>query len=68
MKIVYDQPTDTLTVVLRPEPVAESDEVRDGVILDYDAAGQIVGLELLHASRYIAQPETFSYELKPVTR
>ena len=67
MKIIYDRETDILTLVLRPEPVAESDELRDGVIIDYDAAGNIVGLELLAASRYVAQPETFAYELKPAS-
>lgn len=66
MKIIYDRETDTLTLEFRPEPVAESDELREDLILDFDAAGSVVGLELLRASRYIAQPETFAYELKPV--
>jgi len=66
VKIIYDRETDTLTLEFRPEPVAESDELREDLILDFDAAGSVVGLELLRASRYIAQPETFAYELKPV--
>lgn len=66
MKIIYDRETDTLTLEFRPEPVAESDELREDLVLDFDASGTIVGLELLRASRYIAQPETFAYELKPV--
>lgn len=66
MKIIYDRETDTLTLEFRPEPVAESDELREDLVVDFDAAGKVVGLELLRASRYIAQPETFAYELKPV--
>ena len=66
MKIIYDRETDILTLQFRPEPVAESDELRADLVLDFDATGAIVGLELLRASRYIAQPETFAYELKPV--
>ncbi len=65
MKIIYDRETDTLTLQFRPEPVAESDELRQDLILDFDAAGTVVGLELLRVSRYVAQPETFAYELKP---
>jgi len=65
VKIIYDRETDTLTLLLRPDVVAESDELRQGLIIDYDAAGNVVALELLNASRYVAQPETFAYELKP---
>jgi len=42
MKVVYDNETDTLTVILAETAVAESDEDKPGVILDYDAAGNLV--------------------------
>ncbi|NIW45586.1 MAG: DUF2283 domain-containing protein, partial [Gammaproteobacteria bacterium] len=39
MKVIYDQDTDTLTLLLRECAVTDSDEVREGVIIDYDGNG-----------------------------
>lgn len=56
VKITYDPDTDTLTVVLMDSPVAESDEDKPGVILDFDASGDVVGFEILDASRRVTDP------------
>ncbi len=58
MKVHYDGKTDTLTVILREGPVAESDEDKPGVILDYDEAGNLVSLEVLDASSRVEEPRT----------
>jgi uncharacterized protein YuzE len=61
VKITYDADTDTLTVRLRDVPVAESGEETPGIILDYDAAGQIVSLEILDASTRVADPRNVEF-------
>ena len=56
MRITYDPNTDTLTVILKDSPVAESDEDKPGVVLDFDEHGDMVGLEILDASRRVTDP------------
>jgi uncharacterized protein YuzE len=65
MKVVYDLETDTLTIILAETPVAESDEDRPGVILDYDNEGNLVSLEILDASRRVNLPNKIEYQVTP---
>lgn len=60
MKVVYDAETDTLTVVFRDVAVEESDESRPGFVLDFDAEGSLVAVEVLDASRRVESPGTVS--------
>ena len=66
MKIIYDRETDTLTVIFTETPVAESDEDKPGVILDYDAAGNLVSLEILDASRRVTSLSRIEYQVAPM--
>ena len=50
MKIEYDLDVDALYVYLREVEVARSVEPDDGVIVDLDESGDVVGVEFLHAS------------------
>jgi uncharacterized protein YuzE len=67
MKVTYDRETDTLTVVLSEACVAESDEAKPGVILDYDASGNLVSLEILDASRRGMLPTRIEYQVAPTS-
>ncbi len=64
MKVIYDPETDTLSLILREGYVSESDELKDGLILDYDKKGRIISIEVLDASKHVAEPESIIYELK----
>jgi uncharacterized protein YuzE len=50
MRLNYDTATDSLYIHLAERPSVDSDEVVDGVVLDYDAAGALVGIDVQHAS------------------
>lgn len=63
MKVIYDSESDTLTVIFKDAPVAESDEDKDGVILDYDSQGHLVSLEILDASRRVTKPQGIEFEM-----
>jgi len=58
VKVNYDAATDILTVILRDAPVAESDDDKPGVILDYDAQGNLVAIEVLDASTRVEEPRS----------
>ncbi len=64
MKVIYDPDTDTLSLLFREEPVTESDELRDGLIIDYGSDGRIVSVEVLEASEHVAEPQGITYEVK----
>ena len=63
MKTTYDPRTDTLTIRLGTAPVVESDEDKPGVILDYDADGNLVSIEVLDASRRVADIRNMDFEI-----
>ena len=64
MKVIYDSDTDTLNLLFRDEPVAESDELREGLIIDYSRDGKIVSVEVLDASQNVTEPQGIAYELR----
>ena len=54
MKFNYDREVDVFSIKFDESPYAESDEVKEGVILDYDKAGKIIGIEILDAAKQLS--------------
>ena len=50
MKLNYYPETDSLYIDFTTRPGVESREISDGVVLDYDAAGALVGIDIDNAS------------------
>ena len=63
MKIEYDQQADAMYIRLKAGAVAESEEVRPGVVLDFDAEGQVLGIEMLDVSERTDNPRELAKEL-----
>ena len=64
MKVIYDPDTDILTMILREMPIEESDEISEGLIIDYGKDDKIVSIEMLDASDNVTEPQSFLYEIK----
>jgi uncharacterized protein YuzE len=47
MRVIFDEQNDALYVRLDGTPIAESEAAQPGVILDFDALGRVVGIEML---------------------
>ena len=61
MKILYDPEVDVLRIVFNDLSVEESDEEKPELILDYDKNGNIVGVEILDASKRVENPRALEY-------
>ena len=69
MRVRIDQSADAVYLNLSDGAVSESEEVADGIVVDYDTAGRVVGIEILDASKRAGNPETlktYSFELPGV--
>jgi uncharacterized protein YuzE len=65
MRVRVDHAADAVYLNLTDRPIKDSEEVADGIVVDYDAEGRIVGVEILDASKRTDDPATlkqFSYE------
>ncbi|MBW4632390.1 MAG: DUF2283 domain-containing protein [Iphinoe sp. HA4291-MV1] len=63
MKITYDPEVDVVRIIFSNVPIEESDEEQPGIILDYDQDGNIVGLEIIDASKRMDNPRSVEYSI-----
>ena len=63
MKITYDPTVDALYIRLRPGKIEDSDEVANGVVVDYDAEGKPLGIEIMGASAVLGGKREMQVEL-----
>jgi len=61
MKVTYDPEVDVLRIIFSNAPIEESDEDNPGVFIDYDKDGNVVGMEILDASKWMDNPRAVDY-------
>jgi len=62
----YDQKTDALTLRLDESRIIESAEVQPGIVLDYDAKNQVVGVEILRVKERVPSADLKHLDFKVV--
>ncbi len=62
MKIQYDREVDIVRIIFSEAKIEESDEEKPGVILDYDKDGNIVGMEIIDASKRMDKPGSIEFD------
>lgn len=68
MKLNYYSDTDSLYIDLSEKPSAESLEVSEGIVLDYDASGSLVGIDIDNASKKVELKELILSKLPATVR
>jgi len=65
MKMQYDEKTDALYLRLDDSKVVESEEVRPGIVLDFNSSKEVVGIEVLGVKRRVpeADPKHLKFEV-----
>lgn len=69
MRVRVDHAADAVYLNLTDRPIEDSAEVADGIVVDYDKEGRIVGIEILDASKRTDDPEVlkqFSFDLPTI--
>ena len=61
MRVTYDAGTNTLRFLLSGSRIDESDEEKPSVVLVYDKRGNVVGIEILDASRRMENPRALEF-------
>ena len=65
MKMHYDEKADALYLRLDESNIVESEEVRPGIVLDFNGSKQVVGIEVLDIKRRVpsADPKRLKFEV-----
>jgi uncharacterized protein YuzE len=64
MKLEYDPEVDAAYVTLAETPVADSEEVKPGIVLDYDANQRVVGIEIRNLRRQLPDADLKKLQLE----
>ena len=64
MKLNLDEDTDTLYLRLDESAIVESEEAHPGVVLDFNADNQVVGIEMLNISKRVEREKLLDFHFE----
>ena len=64
MRMHYDEKADALYLRLDDSTIVESEEVKPGIVLDFDAEQQVVGIEVLDLKRRVPKADLKQLKLE----
>ena len=64
MRIKVDEANDTLYIRLDESSIVESEEIKPDIVLDYNAKGQTIGIEILKIKKYIPLDELKKFQFE----
>ena len=64
MKLNLDEDTDTLYLRLDESAIVESEEAQPGVVLDFNADNQVVGIEMLNISKRVEREKLLDFHFE----
>ena len=64
MKLTVDKESDALYLQIDDSTIVESEEVSPGIVLDYNEANEVVGIEMLRLSKRSSSLDLFHLEFK----
>lgn len=67
MKITYDRQADALYVKFKRNRVVRTSEITDYFLVDFDQEGEIVGIEILAASKHVPSRQVSQIEVLPLS-
>lgn len=59
MKIEYDKEVDALYIRIQEKKVVRTKEIEEGINLDFDAEGKVIGLEIIGATERYSREDLF---------
>lgn len=65
MKVTYDPQSDVLRILLSSATIEDMSTEQPGIIFNYDDDGQLIGLEILQASKRVEDPLSVEYAVIP---
>ena len=68
MKIRYDKEADAIYLRFGEGKIAESDEIKNGIIVDYDSKGKPVAIEILNANELLTKKPELVVDFPPTVK